>query len=62
MKNIIVVLFILAVGAFVKFNAYSIATNLPDYMNAIIFLAVFFYSFFVLIRFIVRKKNESDDE
>lgn len=60
MKNIVIVLLILAVGALVKFNAYAIAEYLPEHLNAIKFFAVFIYFFYIVIKYIVKKKNESD--
>ncbi len=60
MKNITVVLLILGIGALVKFNALAIVKYIPEYLSAIIFFAVFIYSFISIIKFILKKKSKSD--
>ena len=62
LRNIGVVLLILALGAVVKLNAPAIVEYLPEYLNAIIFFVVFIYFFYSLIKFIVKKKAESDKQ
>lgn len=62
MRNIGIVILILGLGTLVKFNAPAIINYIPDYFSAIIFFAVLIYSFISFIKFVVKKKAESDKQ